>query len=287
MINFRYHVISIVAIFLALGLGMLIGAGVLDRVTVARLESSVHSLRSDLDESRASIKGLQDQAGQTNALVKNLAPRVTHDVLLGRQVLLVRAGGGQGWEGAVGDAVKLAGAADGGSIVFTNRWSLADPKDSERLSTALGTTLDPNDPAGSAAQFLGTNLDQPGGPALISALKAAGFVNVSPPSSGTFPAANVDVIVFAAPATDGWLTRFVQGVDAHSATLVVSPSVDALGTVDSVRHLPKRSKSLSTFDSAAADPSGVGCVLALRAAIDQQGGNFGTAGGVNYAPPPS
>jgi outer membrane murein-binding lipoprotein Lpp len=285
LINFRYHVISIVAVFLALGLGMLIGAGVLDRVTVAQLNGRVRSLENDLDRSRASIKALSDRNGQTSALLKNLAPRVTNDVLLNRQVLLVRVGPGQGWEGAVGDAIKLAGAADGGSIVFSPRWSLSDPKDTQRLAAALGTTLDPNDPSGSAAQFLGTKLTSDAGPGLVSALKSAGFLDLSAPSSGTFPAPNVDVVVFAAPPAAGWLARFVQGIAVQTATLAVAPSVDALGTVDIVRHQPNRSKFLSTFDSAATDPAGVGCVLALRAAIDQQGGDFGTAGGLSYAPP--
>jgi hypothetical protein len=93
--------------------------------------------------------------------------------------------------------------------------------------------------------------------------------------------------VFAAGPSEAWLTRFVQGAAAHAATLVVAPSTDATGTVDAVRQLSNSPKTLSTFDSADSDPSGVGCVLALRAAIDQQGGDFGTAPGLNYAPPSS
>jgi len=287
LINFRYHIVSIVAVFLALGLGMLIGAGVLDRVTVARLESSVSGLRRDLSSDREQISTLRTQKGQVNALLKNLVPRITRNTLLGRQVLLVRAGGGQSWQGPVGDALKLAGASDGGNIVFTDRWSLADPKDAARLATALQTTLDPNDPAGSAARYLGSNLSANNGPALVSALQNAGFVNGSAPSSGTFPAPGSDVVVYAAGPNAPWLTAFVQGVDTHESTLVVAPSLDSLGTVDAVRHLPNPPKTLSTFDSAATDPSGVGCVFALRAAIDEQGANFGTADGLNYTPPAS
>lgn len=287
MIDFRYHVISLVAVFLALGLGMLIGAGVLDRVTVSRLGASVKSLESKLNDDRAQIKSLRDQNAQTNDLVTGLVPRVTHNILQNDQVLFVRAGGGQGWEGAASDAIKLAGAADGGSIVFTDRWSLSDPKDAGRLAAALQLTLDPKDPdpAGSAAEYLGTQLAAANGPALVSALKDAGFLNVSPPSSGVFPAPGADVVVFAGSSNDTWLTRFAQANAAHSATLVVAPSPDQLGTVDAIRRLSGTPKLLSTFDSASTDPSGVGCVLALKAAIDQQGANFGTADGLNYAPP--
>ena len=37
MINLRYHVVSLVAVFLALGVGVLMGSTVIDRVTVDQL----------------------------------------------------------------------------------------------------------------------------------------------------------------------------------------------------------------------------------------------------------
>lgn len=287
MIDFRYHIVSIVAIFLALGLGMLIGAGVLAHVTVSRLEGSVSALRHDLSDDRSQISDLRKQNSRESNLLKNLAPRVTTNKLAGHDVLFVRAGSGQGWHGSVSDGIRLAGASGGGSIVFTDRWSLKDPRDAARLAAALQTTLDARDPAGSAAAYLGSKLSADNGPALVATLKDAGFLNVSPSSSGTFPAPGADIVVFAGGPEQTWLTRFAQSVSATSATLVVAPSTDLAGTVDGVRHLPSRSKFLSTFDSALTDPSAVGCVLALRAAIDQQGGDFGTASGLNYAPPSS
>jgi hypothetical protein len=267
---------------------MEIGAGVLGHVTVSRLEGSVRSLRGDLSDDRASISKLRDQNAQASALLKNLAPRVTHGVLQDSQVLLVRAGSGQGWQGAVTDAIKLAGASDGGSLVFTDKWSSTDPRDQAQLAAALQTTLDPRDPAGSAAQYLGSNLSADTGPALVTALKNAGFLNITAPAAATlFPAPATDIVVFAGGPSASWMTRFVQSAATRSATLVVAPTIDHLGTVDALRHLSNTPKTLSTFDSASSDPSGVGCVLALRAAIDQQGGNFGTAPGLNYAPPTS
>jgi hypothetical protein len=42
---------------------------------------------------------------------------------------------------------------------------------------------------------------------------------------------------------------------------------------------------MTTFDSGSADPTGIGSVLALTAAIDGHGGNFGNAPGLSYLPP--
>jgi hypothetical protein len=284
LINIRYHIVSLVAVFLALGLGMLIGAGVLDRATVSGLERSVRTLRGDLSAGRQNIKELRDERNQANALVRALAPRATREVLTARQVVYVRSGGTTGWEGAVSEAIKFAGAADAGGIVFTNRWSLEAPKDRTDLASAIGAPLAEADPADAAAAQLGEHLAKGDAPELVTSLEAAGFLQVTPPASGTFAAAGGDVVLFAASAEQPWLAAFARAAAAITPTLVVAPSTDALGTVDLVRN-EAGSKLLSTFDSAADDPSGVGSVLALRAAIDQHGAHFGRADGLPYVPP--
>ncbi len=281
MINIRYHIISLVAVFLALGLGMLIGAGVLDRVTVSRTRVQLNTLRHDLSAGRDTIKQLRDERNRANSLVRALAPRATKEVLLSRQVVFVRFGSTTGWEGAVSDAVTVAGAADAGGFVFTNRWLLEAPKDKADLQTAVGVALPATDPAGAAATILGQQLAKGDAAALIDALAAADFVQVSPPASGTFPAAGGDVVLFAGPTEQTWLAAFARATASVTPTLVVAPSVDGLGTVDTVRKGPG-SKFLSTFDSASDDPSGLGSVFALRAAIDQHGAHFGKADGLPY-----
>jgi len=40
MINFRFHLVSLIAVFLALGLGILVGSTVVDQVIVDRLDRS-------------------------------------------------------------------------------------------------------------------------------------------------------------------------------------------------------------------------------------------------------
>ena len=40
MINLRYHIVSIVAVFLALGIGVLMGSTIVDRAIVSTLRSS-------------------------------------------------------------------------------------------------------------------------------------------------------------------------------------------------------------------------------------------------------
>ena len=53
MINFRYHLVSIVAVFLALGIGIIMGTAVIDRAVVDRLERQQDDLDKRIDDVRS------------------------------------------------------------------------------------------------------------------------------------------------------------------------------------------------------------------------------------------
>src|SRR5260370_2223075 len=63
MINLRYHVVSLVAVFLALAVGVLMGATVIDRVTVDQL-------RNQLDRVESSVKQTRKENGQLAARLR-------------------------------------------------------------------------------------------------------------------------------------------------------------------------------------------------------------------------
>ena len=52
MLNLRYHVVSLVAVFLALGIGVIMGATVIDRVTVDQLRNRLDSVESSVRQTR-------------------------------------------------------------------------------------------------------------------------------------------------------------------------------------------------------------------------------------------
>ena len=63
MIDFRYHLVSIVAVFLALAIGIVLGATQLQRQTVDVLQSTSNSLRNQLSAASAERDSYQAQAG--------------------------------------------------------------------------------------------------------------------------------------------------------------------------------------------------------------------------------
>ncbi|HZB78913.1 MAG TPA: copper transporter, partial [Actinomycetota bacterium] len=58
MIDFRYHLISIIAVFLALGIGILMGSLVLGENLVDQLERDLAGIERRNDELQAAIEEL-------------------------------------------------------------------------------------------------------------------------------------------------------------------------------------------------------------------------------------
>ena len=50
MINFRFHLVSLIAVFLALGLGILVGSTVVDQVIVDRLDREIRSVSHESNQ---------------------------------------------------------------------------------------------------------------------------------------------------------------------------------------------------------------------------------------------
>ena len=57
MVNFRFHLVSLTAVFLALAAGITIGAGVVDRATVDQIERRL----TDVDARRQATNDENDQ----------------------------------------------------------------------------------------------------------------------------------------------------------------------------------------------------------------------------------
>jgi len=287
LIDFRYHIVSIIAIFLALGLGVVAGTTVVDRVVVDRLDDNLNELRRRLDEHRRDITELTAEREQANALVDQLAPAVSAGVLDGMQVLFVTGEDDADWHGRVRDAVTGAGGVDAGSIALTSKWLLEDPEDRDELIRAFGErAVSDRDPAGDGALQLGELLVGGGADGMLSRLTDAGFVRRSPSvEGGIFPPPNANVVVLASSGREP-LAALARGAVRVTSALAVAPDAEQLGTLATLRRIEDPPPRLATFDNAADDPAGVGIVLALRAAAGGAGGHFGRGPGLRYIPAP-
>ena len=60
MIKLRTHIISLTAVFLALGIGLMLGSTFLDRTFVDALDAQVKSLNGRLEDRTAEVKSLTE-----------------------------------------------------------------------------------------------------------------------------------------------------------------------------------------------------------------------------------
>jgi hypothetical protein len=67
MINIRYHIVSITAVFLALGIGAALGSTFLDRYTVNRIDTNVRSAETRIRETRAKNADLTKDIARSQA----------------------------------------------------------------------------------------------------------------------------------------------------------------------------------------------------------------------------
>lgn len=147
MINFRYHVVSIVAVFLALGIGIIMGTSVIDRAVVDRLERQQDSLSKNVDDVRAEnnrLRGeLRAERDASRELAEQGSERLLDGALEGVPVLLVGARGAEA--DGLDDFMALLARAKAdqvGTLWLTDRFTLDDEGEVRDLAEALGFRAD-------------------------------------------------------------------------------------------------------------------------------------------------
>ena len=93
MIDFRYHLVSLISVFLALAVGIVLGAGPLQGPIGSSLTSQVDGLRADRDQLRTELDVSRSETQQTAALVEATASDLVADSLTDRTIVLVRTAG--------------------------------------------------------------------------------------------------------------------------------------------------------------------------------------------------
>jgi hypothetical protein len=111
LFTFRYHVISLVAVFLALGIGVLLGASIADEPLSEAQKDLEGSLRGDLRSARNEASDLRGEVRTRDAFERQAYPGLVKDLLPGFRIGIVAIGDlPSGYATRVRDAVEPAGA---------------------------------------------------------------------------------------------------------------------------------------------------------------------------------
>ena len=143
MINLRYHIVSLVAVFLALGLGIVMGSTVIDRVTVDALNDRLDTVQ----RSQGAIREENGRLGQQVKQAQDFAVTTRDQLLRGHlrniPVMIVAvAGVDRRPVDELRQALVGAQATLQGTIWFTAKMRLASDGDVRALATALDLPVD-------------------------------------------------------------------------------------------------------------------------------------------------
>ena len=157
MIDFRYHLVSLISVFLALAVGIALGAGPLEQSIGDTLTGQVEQLRTEKDELRVELDRTVAELGQAEATVDAMAPAMLADLLGERRVAVVEVADVQPEVlEAVVDRIEQAGGSVTGTVQVTEAWN--DPAQQSFRQQIAGTLLEyldpvPADDAGTGAEL--------------------------------------------------------------------------------------------------------------------------------------
>ncbi|MBB5784006.1 copper transporter [Nonomuraea jabiensis] len=127
MIDFRYHLVSIVAIFLALAVGIVLGTTLLQEPAVKSAQEVAAQLTKSKEELRTQLDALQGRESGNDALITALTPELVAGALTGQRVLLVETPGSSTTvREAAQQVLTQAGAEVSGRASLTEKFF--DPK---------------------------------------------------------------------------------------------------------------------------------------------------------------
>ncbi len=89
MIDFRYHLVSLVSVFLALAVGIVLGAGPLKEPITEGLSQSVQQLRQDRDTLNDQLKTAQAGTRNRDTFIADVQEQLVANRLGGRGIVLV------------------------------------------------------------------------------------------------------------------------------------------------------------------------------------------------------
>src|SRR4051812_21496834 len=89
MVSFRYHLVSIIALFLALAVGIAMGATVIDKATVDLLRTQIRTAQAQRNATSAENKTLHDQQKSITDFEQAAAPRFVQGALTGIPVMII------------------------------------------------------------------------------------------------------------------------------------------------------------------------------------------------------
>jgi Copper transport outer membrane protein, MctB len=310
VISFRYHIVSIVSVFLALAIGVALGGGPLKGKVDNTLVDQVKTDRLVKSRLQSQITTLRSGNGFTDGFAATVAPKVVGGTLRGRVVTLVVLPTARERDVAgLRTMVDLAGGTLGGTVRVGSKLVDAGEK---QLVDELGKQMEPSAsgvdiPADASAYermglLVGRAIGAPGAggasvdgttTSVLGALDAASLMS----TEGKLNRRG-DLVLVVTGAGQGSraqqkgagtiVTTMLRAVDSETAgTVLAGPVASARGNgeVKALRDDVGAARDVSTVDSLGRTAGQVVTVLALAGQASGKSGQYGAVDAADGAMP--
>ncbi len=312
MINFRFHLVSLIAVFLALGLGILVGSTVVDQVIVDRLDREISSVSHESSQIKSANSALQDQLAKLNDFLKKSAAYTVQQRLISAPIAIIAEKGiDTGAVNAVLAQVRAAGADVPGVLWLDDKWKLDSVKDLTALHAAARVTGTAGVARVAAMRQLVARLAEPqpaGARArvdIVEPLRSAGFLDFTEGKKAAltaFPEHPARVLFLTGPDSDlvgtDTMVDLVTPFVVAKVPTVVAEVYDDKATGDPktvpkrgaalvpVLSIPSLAKQVTTLDDAELLQGTVTAVISLEQVADGIVGHYGYGEGAGEVLPP-
>jgi Copper transport outer membrane protein, MctB len=282
VINFRYHVVSLTAVFLALAIGLVVGTAALNGPAADALGEQVDALRKANTQLREQVGGLTDQANREEQFVTEAAPIMLGGKLTNRKVLIVSLPSGREQVDGIANKLTIAGATIAGTVSLQDKFF--NPDESVAL-LGLASRSQPTSVPNSALPFNSDGVETSSAllatvllgrslpitvadmSQVLTAYSKAGYLTAD---NNLTPGADAVVFVSGLPPVD----RQAGGKNAALVTTLVQFDKVAVAVVGGVlggsgnlvaevRDDAALAKSISTVDNASTAQGQVATALAI------------------------
>ena len=183
MLDARYHLFYLIAIFLMLSFGILIGASYYGPVQVRQQRKAFDSLLAQTNTVVQERKEVQGRLDKDEIALAALRPAVVRGKLAGKRIILVQTGDYADATEAANTALGDSGAVVMATVTLTSKWGNLGTRQREALQPVAGNE-DPaaQDKALAAALVLALVNGTASGPvssAAIQSIQEQGLITVS------------------------------------------------------------------------------------------------------------
>ena len=312
MIDFRYHLVSIIAVFLALAVGLAVGSTALSGKAEEALTAAQHRALADNNSLRKDDKLLQEEVAADQAVATANSKTILDGLLANERVVLIAAPGADNAElSGLSTALRQADALITGEVQLNNSFTTTSGQTEDALS-ALAHSLAAQaglalaqDPANqvvagqqAAGQVLADSLVSSSGTEtssssqnILNGFSEAGYITVVSGAPAAQPAELAILVTPGGPppqSSSQVLVAFVQDLKAAGGATVMAGALSSIGTGSAISAEDSAGPVVSTVDDADTESGQILVVDALWEALHGKAPKpYGAVSGTAVSPAPT